>query len=196
MTHSTRGITALETIIWIGVTVVVVTGISEALITFYRTSNFAIQEATAVTSVQRGLDTMAKKIRVASYSNVGAYPVVSLAANDFVFYANIDSDSAIERVHFYLSGTTLYQGIVEPSGDPASYTGSETITQISDNIKNASQSVNLFTYYDASGAQITDYTKIGDVRFVTINLVADIDPNRAPTLTSLRTSAAMRNLIY
>lgn len=195
-THAQRGLTLLETIVWIGITAIVIAGISEALITFYRASNFAIQEATAVTSVQHGLDTMAKTIRTAAYSNVGAYPIVSLAADDFVFYANVDGDSNVERVHYYLSGTTLYQGTIEPAGDPATYAGSEVVTQISDNIKNTAQNLALFTYYDASGNQITDYAKIADVRFVTINLVADIDPNRAPTLTTLRTSAALRNLIY
>lgn len=191
-----RGITALETLIWISITVVVMTGISEALITFYRTSNFTIQEATAVTSVQRGLESMAKTIRVAAYSNVGAYPIVSLGTDDFVFYADVDGDSGVERVRYYLSGTTLYRGVIEPAGDPATYMGSEAVSTVTDNIKNASQSVNLFTYYDAAGAQITDYTRVADVRFVTINLVADIDPNRAPSLTSMRTSTALRNLIY
>jgi hypothetical protein len=118
-----------------------------------------------------------------------------MATSSFVFYVNIDSDSLVERVHYYLSGTSLYEGVLKPTGDPASYTGTETVTDISDYIKNNSQSVDLFTYYDANGALITDLTKIADLRFVMLNLVADIDPTRAPTLITLRSSATLRNLV-
>lgn len=190
-----RGITLLETLVWIAVFIAAMVAITSSVILFYRTSTYAIQEAHALTSTQHGLDQMVRTIREAAYSSIGAYPVVSMATSSFSFYENTDSDSLVERVHYYLSGTTLYEGILKPTGDPASYTGSETVTKVSDYIQNNSQNVTLFTYYDSTGAQITDFTKIADVRFVTLNLVADLDPNRAPTLTTLRSSATLRNLI-
>ncbi len=190
------GVTLLETIVWISIFIAIMMAISQSVLYFYRTSNYAIQEATAISSAQRGIDSMVRTIREAAYSNVGAYPVVSMATSTFTFYANTDSDVLVEKVQYYISGTTLYLAITKPTGDPAVYTGAAATSTISDNVKNVSQSVNLFTYYDKNGAQVTDYTKIADVRFVTLNLVTDIDPNRAPTLTTLRSSAALRNLIY
>ena len=191
-----RGVTLIETLVWIVLFTFVMLAIMQSVLYFYRTNNYVIQESTAVSSVQRGIDSMVRVIRESAYSDTGAYPVVSIATSSVTFYANTDTDTSVEKVRYYISGTTLYLGVVNPTGDPAVYTGAEATTTISDNIKNISQSVNLFTYYDQNGALISDYTKVGDVRFVTLNLVADIDPNRAPTLITLRSSAALRNLIY
>lgn len=189
-----RGITLIETIVWIAIFTASMVAITTSVIVFYRTSSFAIQEATALSSAQHGMDSMVRTIREAAYSSVGAYPVVSLATSSFTFYANTDSDSLIERVRYYLSGTNVYMGTLKPTGDPAAYTGSETITTVTDNIKNASSSVDLFAYYDKNGTKMTDLSQIAQVRFVSINLVADIDPNRAPVNTQLRSSATLRNL--
>ncbi len=194
MNHS-RGITLLETVVWIGIFTFAMTAVSQSVLYFFRTSTYSIQESTAVTSTQRGIDSMVRSIREAAYSNVGAFPIVTISTSSFTYYANTDTDSLVEQVRYYVSGTTLYLGIIKPTGDPAVYTGAEATSTVSEYIKNISQGVNLFTYYDAAGAQISDFTKIGNVRFVTVNLVADIDPNRAPTLITLRSSAALRNLV-
>ena len=52
-----------------------------------------------------------------------------------------------------------------------------------------------FTYFDKNGTQVSNYTKIGDVRFITENIYVDVDPNRTPTPISLKSSAALRNLV-
>jgi type II secretory pathway pseudopilin PulG len=189
-----RGFTLIETLVWIAIFTASMVAIATSVIYFYRTSNYAIEEATALTSTQHGMDAMVRVIREAAYSSVGAYPIVAMATSSFTFYANVDSDAGVEKVRYYLSGTNVYEGVVEPSGDPATYTGSETATLVADNIKNSSSSMDLFTYYDQNGAQMSDLTKIANVRFVTVNIVADIDPNRAPTNTQLRSSATLRNL--
>jgi hypothetical protein len=162
---------------------------------FYRTSNYTIQQATATASAQHGIDLMIRTIREASYASNGAYPVVSLAANDFKFYADVDSDLGIERVHYYLSGMQLFKGVIEPTGDPSVYTGVEATSTISDYVENLNKATALFTYYDKNGVQITDYSKIADVRFVAANLLIDVDTNKTPIPLNLRSTAAMRNLI-
>lgn len=169
--------------------------IVSALLSFYRTSSYAMQEASAVTSAQHGIDTMVRTIREAAYSSNGAYPIVSFAANDMVFYADVDSDSAIERVHYYLQGTNLYAGVVNPAGDPPTYTGTEVATVIAENVRNTSEALNAFTYYDASGIVITDYSNILGLRFVTANIAVDADINKAPDSVIIRSSAAMRNIV-
>lgn len=194
MKHS-RGISLIESVVWIAVFVAAMLAITSSILLFYRSSTYAIQEAQALTSTQHAMDSVVKTIREAAYSSVGAWPIVSLATSSLTFYANIDSDSYVERVHYYLSTTTLYLGVLKPTGDPANYGGSETVTVLADYIQNNPQQVNLFTYYDGSGTQISDMTKIGDVRYVTVNITADLNPLRAPTVTTLRSSAALRNLI-
>ena len=188
--------TLIEAIVWVSIFTMMMVSIATSITYFYRTSTYAIQESGAITSAQHGMDSMVRTIREAAYSSVGAYPIVAIATSSFTFYANVDTDTQAEQVQYYISGTNLYYAVVQPSGDPAVYTATPTVSLLSDNVRNASQSVNLFTYYDQNGAQISDYTKVGSVRYVTANLVIDVDPNRAPALTTLRSSAALRNLIY
>lgn len=188
------GFTLLETLIWISMFSMIMLAIVTTVLFFYRTSNYTLQEAAAIASAQHGMDLMVRTVREATYSSNGAYPIVSMTANDFVFYADIDSDSAIERIHYYISGANLYQGILNPINDPPTYTGAETVSVISENLRNSDLGTITFVYYDASGVAITDYSKIGSVRFVTLTVGVDVDPNRSPTPIYLRSSAAMRNI--
>ena len=190
-----RGMTMIEAVVWIGVFVSAMLALTSSVLYFYRTSNYTIQQATATASAQHGIDVMVRTIRESSYASNGAYPVVSLAANDFRFYADVDDDPGIERIRYYLSGTQLFKGVVEPAGDPSVYTGAEATSTVSDYVRNIEQSTALFTYYDKNGAQVTDYSKIADVRFVAANLLIDVDTLKTPIPINLRSTAAMRNLI-
>lgn len=189
------GLSLIETMVWIAVFTSAMLALTMSILFFYRTSNYTIQQASATASAQRGIDLMIRTVREASYASNGAYPVVSLAANDLRFYAEIDGDFGIEQVHYYLSGNALLKGVIDPSGDPAGYTGTETTSTISGDMRNISQGTSLFTYYDKNGTLISSYAKIGDVRYVSANLLVDVDSNRSPTPLSLRSSAALRNLV-
>ena len=189
------GLTLIETVVWIAIFIAAMLAVTSSVLYFYRTSNYAIQQASATASAQHGMDLMVRTIREASYASNGAYPIVSLAANDFKFYAEIDGDPGVEEVHYYISGNSLMKGTIEPSGDPAVYTGAEAISKVSDYIHNLDQATTTFTYYDKNGTKINNYTKIGDVRFVTANLLVDVDTSKSPIPLSLRSSAALRNLV-
>jgi len=191
----TRGLTLIETVVWIAIFTSAMMALTTSVLVFYRTSNSAIQEATATASAQHGVDLLVRTIREASYSSNGAYPIISIAPNDIQFYSDIDSDSLVEQVHYYVSGTTLYEGVINPTGDPPSYANPGVTSNTSLYVQNVAQATSTFTYFDKNGVQITDFTRIGDVRFVTVNLLVDVDPNRSPTIITLRSSAALRNLV-
>ena len=168
--------------------------IVSTLLYLYRTNDYAIEQASAVSSAQRGLDHIVREIREAAYASNGAYPIVSFSPNEFVFYADVDSDPFIEKVRYFMQGTALKRGVTDPVGDPPQYTSTEVVTQLSDNVRNVGHGVPVFVYYDNNGTQITDYTRIGDVRFVSVSVQVDVDPSRSPTPFLIRSSAALRNL--
>lgn len=171
--------------------------LTSSVLYFYRSSNYALQQSSAISSAQRGIDNLVKSIRAASYASNGSYPIVSVGAHDIRFYEDDDTDAAIEQVHYYVSGSALYKGVVDLSGDPAVYGSVEATSTISDNVRNLDATVGTttFTYYDDTGAQITNYANTGKVRFVTVTLEVDVDPSKSPTPLVLRSSAALRNLI-
>ncbi|MCR4325689.1 MAG: hypothetical protein NUV59_02685 [Patescibacteria group bacterium] len=187
--------TLIEALVWISIFITAMFALTSSVLYFYRTSDYAIDEAAATASAQQGINRVVRIIREASYASNGAYPVLSIAPDDFVFYADVDTDTQIEKVHLYISGTTLFEGIVDPTGDPPSYTDPETTSSIAEYVHNDDHSVILFTYFDEEGQEVTDFSRIADVRFVTISLVVDVNPLRSPSFLTLRSSAAMRNLI-
>jgi len=194
-TRHARGITLIETLVWIALTVIIVEALGLTLNYYYRTNRYAIQQANAVTSGQRGLDRMVRVIREAAYSSEGAFPIVSIDGDDLVFYADIDADPLIERVHYFIDGTTLVEGIIEPSGNPPAYSGSETESVIAEYVRNTSQSVPLFEYFDELGNEITSYSNWANVRFIKATLIVNVDESTLPNQLSMSSSASLRNLI-
>jgi hypothetical protein len=185
----------IETIVWISVLVIVFQALATTLLYFYRTNRYGIEQANAVTSGQRGLEQIVKTIREGAYSSDGAFPIVSIAANDFVFYADVDSDVQIERVHYYLSGTNLVQGILDPTGDPPAYSGTETVSTVAQYVRNVSATTSIFRYFDEVGTEITNYADWSSVRFVKSSLIINVDTNTLPNQLTMSSSAAIRNLV-
>ena len=189
-----RGITLLETVVWVAIASMVMLAIVNSVQYFYRTNTYAVEQSAAVTSGQRGIDNMIKTMREAAYSSTGAWPIVSMATSSFIFYADVDGDPFIERVRFALVGNNLVRGIIDPSGDPPVYTNPETTSIISDNVRNTEQSVAMFQYYNEEGALMTDLSRIAEVRFVEATVVVNVNPMRLPNQFTLRSTAALRNV--
>lgn len=189
-----KGMTMLEMLVWIAIFSVTMAAVVSTLLYFYRTNRYTIEQASAVTSAQRGLEQVVKVIREGAYSSQGAFPIVSIAANDFVFYADIDSDALIERVHYYIQGTDLKRGVIEASGNPPDYTGGETVSTVAEYVRNIGQAITTFRYYDELGVEITNYTNWTAVRFVKVTLGVNVTPLTLPNQLTLNSSAAIRNL--
>jgi type II secretory pathway pseudopilin PulG len=189
-----RGITMIETLVWIAVFISAMLATVSALLYFYRTNAYAIEQASATASAQRGLEQVIRTIREGAYSSQGAFPIVSIAENDFVLYADIDNDFQIERVHYYIVGTDLMRGVLEATGNPPDYTGSETVTKMAEYVRNVAQGVTTFRYYDELGTEITNYANWTAVRFVKVTLAVNVNVATLPNQLTLNSSAAIRNL--
>jgi type II secretory pathway pseudopilin PulG len=126
-----RGISYIETIVWIAVFTSATIALGTSLVYYYHIAHYSIEQSSAVASVQHAIDTMVKTIREASYASDGAYPIVSLANNQIVFYAHTNAQSPYaQKVRYYVQGTALMQGVVEPSGDPPAYTNAEVVSNL------------------------------------------------------------------
>ncbi|OGG45032.1 hypothetical protein A2673_03000 [Candidatus Kaiserbacteria bacterium RIFCSPHIGHO2_01_FULL_50_13] len=189
-----RGLTLIETLVWIAVFTAAMIAIVTTLLYFYKTNRYAIEQATAVSSAQRGLEQTVRVIRESAYSSQGAFPIHSIAENDFVFYADVDTDALIERVHYYLDETNLMRGIVKATGNPPDYTEPETVSVLADNVRNVAQDIVTFRYFDELGSEITNYDNWTAVRFVVVTLVVNVNETALPNELTLQSSASIRNL--
>ena len=195
------GFTIVEMLVTISVFAVASGMICSAIVFFYRTNAYTLQQSSAINSARKGIEIAVEDIREATYSDEGIYPVYGINPTSFYCYSDIDGDDSVERIRFYLTGTastTFIKEVTNSGGDPPSYDGPEattTIKIISENVRNNDLAVKIFTYYDNTGSEITDYNKVLDVSFVEIKLIVNVNPNRAPSDFELRSSTALRNYV-
>ena len=189
--------TLVETVVWISIFTMTMLVLTQSLLYFYRVNRYTLQEEEAINSAQHGMNIVVQALRTASYSNNGAYPVISIAPTQVAFYANVTkNDPLIQQVRFFVQGTSLLEGIIEPSGDPLSYaTSSEVLTTLSTYVQNLTFATSTFIYYDQNGNLITNMANYNAMRFVTINLIVDVSTTSLPTSLDLMSSAALRNLV-
>ena len=91
------------------------------------------------------------------------------------------------------SGDELRRGVTEPAGNPPTYSDEDEVSRvITSYIRNAPP---IFTYYDASGDQITDDpSMIVDTKMMRLFMVINVDENRAPGDYDLEQFVQLRNL--
>jgi len=189
-----KGMTLIEAVINISVFTLTVAVLFSAIIYFYRTNQYNVDQAFAIEEARKGIEFMVRDIREAGYSDEGSYPIISADLNSFYFYSDIDRDSNIERVKFYLEGTSFKKEVTKSSGNPLTYNSDPIISVISNNIRNEEQGVGIFSYFDSEGNLITDFSDVTGISFIKVNLIVNADNNRNPDEFTLRSSATLRNL--
>lgn len=186
--------TLMEMLVVIAIVSSVGIALSGAIQFFYKSNAYLLEQTAALDSARRGLREAVSAIRESSYGDDGSYPVETAATSSLAFYSDYDKDESVEKETYKLQNGTLYRVVVNSGGSPPGYTGQAlSTTTIATSVTNGT--VPLFTYYDANGAQLsatsTDESRIASV---TITLMVDLNPNRAPNVFTLTESATLRNL--
>lgn len=158
------------------------------------------QQLQSKSDVSQTLQLVTEEIQSAAPSANGAYPIDSASTSSFAFYDDINHDGTIEHVRYFVSSSSLYKGVIEPTGTPATYpTSTETLTDIIDNVT-IPTSTPLFSYYDANytGTQSPMTTPIilANVRLVQMSFeVSSTQAGQSAELPQIfSTLADIRNL--
>jgi prepilin-type N-terminal cleavage/methylation domain-containing protein len=192
-----KGFTLVETIVAISlyaVMMVIVTFFAQNL---YQTYGYGFAQANEVDTARRGVLVWVRDAREMTFAADGAFPLVVVEPYRLGFYSDIDRDNFVEYVEYVLSSTTLRKLTYNPSGNPLAYstTTPDQTEILSEFVQNRSQSQNMFTYSNASGTVLTNApAMIGDIRYIDMRIIVNIDPIRSPGEFLLRGSAAPRNL--
>ena len=108
----------------------------------------------AVDDANNSIKQMVKELRTARNGDNGAYPMEAAFDSEIIFFSDIDSDGASERVRYFLSGTDFYKGVVEPVGYPVTYPlANEKLFVITGKVRNGVLPV--FTYYNGDWPEDT-----------------------------------------
>ncbi|MEO6536482.1 MAG: prepilin-type N-terminal cleavage/methylation domain-containing protein [Candidatus Paceibacterota bacterium] len=190
-----RGFTLVELLTVISITTVVMLALTSVIRSFYINNEYLLERTQSLDSSRRGVADSIKAIREASYGDDGSYPIAAAGTSTITVYANIDSDSGVEKVKYYLSGTTLYKVVYNAAGSPPVYSSTAfSTTTLATYARNASTTP-LFTYYDTNGTQLaTTSPNIASIASIKVSLLVDLNPNRAPNVFILTETATLRNI--
>jgi len=100
-----KGFTIIETLVTIVIFSLIAGAVSGLVVMLYRTHGYTFQQSLAIGEARRGIETMVEEIREARPGADGSYPIVKAEDKEFIFYSDIDKDSEVERVRYFL-GTT------------------------------------------------------------------------------------------
>jgi len=165
----------------------------------YRAYGYNFEQISAINEARKGIEKMVKEIREARYGADGSFPIAEAGDFQFIFYSDIDKDNQVERVRYFLDGTDLKKGVVDPSGDPPQYILSgEVISILSVYVRNGA--IPVFTYYngdwpiDTLNNPLPTLTRLTDTKLMHVYLKINVDPQRPPTDFELESDVQIRNL--
>jgi len=189
-----RGLTFIEMLVTLAISTLILIAIVNSILLFYRANTSSLEQSYQVESARKGSSVFVRDVREATYGDDGAYPLAAFSSSSIMFYTDTDTDGAVERIRYTLSGTNLFRNVVEPTGTPAAYTGGGVTTTVSTFVRNFEEGTALFRFYNASSTEVTNMQQINTVVSVTVSMVVDIVQKHAPGRFTLTESATLRNL--
>lgn len=196
-TQHTRGFTLVEMIVVIAINTIILLTFTLALDSFYTNNSYTFAQSSEVDQARQSSQAWVRDFREATTAEDGTFPIGVAEPDRLVFYSNVDAATAVDLVEYRISATTLEKRVFHPTGFPPSYstTTPDRVEILSTAVRNVSNGVPLFRYYNNAGAEITNPSAmIGDIRYVEMQLDINVDPNRVPTGFLLTNSVAPRNL--
>ncbi|MBI1833593.1 MAG: hypothetical protein HYR90_02085 [Candidatus Andersenbacteria bacterium] len=191
-----KGFTVVETVVVLGLSLMLITALLRFLVAGYPLASVTLLQSNSNETARVQLKRIAKEMRQIRYADTGAYPLVDMLPQKMVFYANIDTDAATERVRYELNGTDLTRAILEPSGNPITYNvANEHATVVARNIRNGTNPI--FVYYNGDYPEDTvalTPADVTDVKYIQFHLLIDANPDREPNAIEVASQVQLRNL--
>lgn len=198
-----KAMTLMEMLVAIGIGALVMQGFSMLLFKAWDTNKFILEEGMASAAASRATNNVVIQLRGAQQGDNGDYPMISASSFDLVFYNNIDNDSAVERVHYFLdqANDQLKLGVSNPlATNPVTYPATDTtVTVVTNFVVNESDNP-IFYYYnnnypgDTTNNPLATPVNIGSIRMVQVKLLINIDPVHAPNNVYISSFVDLRNI--
>lgn len=200
MTHK-AGFTLIEIIVAVAIFSVLSVGVVALISNIFTGSNQQAGLLADTDQARKLAFRFTGEVRNITTASTGAYALNTTADQQLIFYSNIDTDTNIERIRYYIQNGKLYRGVIEPTGNPLTYvSGNEITTAIQNNLGNGTAP--LFYYYGdtydgtpATAIPLTQPVNVTAVRFIELNLMvlnkAGVSNANTYTITG---GGAIRNL--
>lgn len=150
--NKSKGFTLVEVLV--GMSAMIILGFAIAGLQYIMTQNqlLVFDNSIKVEISNSNLASLVRELRTARGGDNGAYAIESATHQAITFYSNIDDDSEAEKVRYFLQGTNLSKGIIEPVGYPVTYpSANEKVKIVSENVQNGT--IPIFYYYNGDWPQ-------------------------------------------
>lgn len=146
--------------------------------------------------LERTIRVFITEARAMTNAEHGSYPIADAQSESFTFYTDVDADGTIEQVRYFLNGTELQKGIIEPEGSPASYDpADEDVRTVVEYIVPGSD---IFSYWGegwvGETASLSVPIDLSDIRLVRFRATVDKDTATAPGPSTQSIHVTIRNL--
>ncbi len=190
-----RGITLIEILLIVAIVGLVSGALTTFVLDNYRFQNFALTEGQSYGEAQRAVDQMKKEFRGVVRGENGAFAVVEAQNQALTIYTDYDFDGRIERLRYFVTGTTLHKGIIEPQSGSETYpAAAETFETVTTNVANGPEPI--FLYYDdnytGTEAPMNPVEPLL-IRIIGLHLIIDSTPETDVGRYTLDTIVRLRN---
>ena len=197
MNLTTRhGITLLELIITIGISAGVMVLVTLFALDITNFGLFLGDRLETERELEQTLRIFISEVRSMEPGEDGAYAIANADDESFTFFTDSDADGVVEQVRYFLSGTTLLKGTIEPSGAPLTYEPTDEVVR--DVVHYVVPGDDIFTYWDQGWigeiASLSAPVVPADIRFVRMSVTVDRDTNALPGPSTQSIHATIRNL--
>ena len=201
--RSFKAMTLIETLVAIAVMMIAMQGFTYLFTKVWATNGFILEAGMASAAASRATNQIVIQLRGVKQADNGDYPIE--AADDFslTIYADADDDGVTEKVRYFLDqpNDQMKIGITEPdtSVQPPTYTGTETVTVMTNYVVNESDDP-VFYYYnddypgDTTTNPLATPASIASIQLVRVHLLVNIDPINAPNNINIESFVDLRNL--
>lgn len=194
------GMTLVEVLVALAIFVVIMGAVVVFQINVFSYERTASGSFITVQDAQTILKVMGRELRMASQGGDGSYAIQGASTSTITFFADINNDNKKEKVKYYYSksSSSILKTTTLPTGNPVTYSPTNTsTTTIMVNVRN-STSTPMFEYFDSdyngSGIALTEPVITTSIRLIKINITLDTDPNKPPEPRVYSTQITLRNL--
>lgn len=183
-----NGYTLLELIFVIGITGMMTLAIMSFVVNTSRGYQYLDHQSRAAVDLSNTLNRVSKVIR-------GTTDVVDAQSNSLTIYGYFSpNDAVVKKIRYFKSGNKLMVGVIPPSGSGPNYTynqSNEEVSVLQDYLSMGSSSI--FSYYDASGAQLTGAFSTTQIKQIGLNMAINPKPTILEKPISSQTIVTLRN---
>jgi len=182
MKNTNHGLTLIEVLIALVITGMLGAALLGLQFIISQNQIVAWQSYISVDEANSNVTSLVREVRTAKEGDNGAYPLASADDQEIIFYSDYDFDGGTERIRYFLNGTQFSKGVIEPTGQPATYpTGSEIVKLLSGNVRNGADPA--FYYYngdwpaDTLNNPLATPANLSEIKLVRVLLKLNTDPD-------------------